>query len=78
MTLAFAIWATNFFLGYAVVLVDASLWGRIVLAIAGLISIPAFVLIWRQASGRDGERMVEVAVVISFLATLFNALVSMA
>lgn len=78
MTLAFGIWAVNFVLGYAAVLIQPAPFGKSVLVIAAVISVPAFALIWRFVSNREGAKMIRVSVLITFLATLFNALVVIA
>lgn len=79
VNLAFAIWAANFLIVYAVALVNET--GSIAKAVAiglGVASIFGFVIIWRWAATRDEARMVQLAVAVAGVATLFNALIVIA
>lgn len=75
MTLAFAIWAVNFVASYAAVLIQPTPLGKAVILIAGLLSLPAYVFLWRLASPSGGHAMVRTSVLISALAVLFNVFV---
>ena len=72
---AFAIWAVNFVMGYAAVLIQPMPFGKAVILIAAVLSMPAYAYLWRLASTSNGQAMVRTSVLISVLAVLFNALV---
>jgi hypothetical protein len=77
--IAFAIWAANFLAVYAAALVDDA--GLIAKGLAvgiGVASVPLYLLIWRSAAHRAEARMVRMAVTVSALATLFNAMIVIA
>lgn len=79
MLFAFALWAVNFLIGYAAVLIDPdALVTRVLLVGVAIASVPVFVLIDRSSAGLTERKLVRAAVLVAGLATLFNGVTALA
>ena len=77
MLAALAVWAGNFFAGYAIALaLPGTSWVRLGVAVLGLASIPVLVALARTGQSRDPPNLVRAAVSVAAIGIAFNALVA--
>lgn len=79
MLAAFALWAVNFFVGYAAELIaPGSLATRLLLGALAAAGVALIVLIDRRAAGMAERGMVRAALLVAGLGILFNAATALA
>lgn len=79
MLVAFALWAANFLLGYAAVLIAPDAMAtRLLLGGLAILSLGALVVVDRRGRPMRERRMVRVASIVAALAIAFNGATALA
>lgn len=79
MLVAFALWAANFLVGYAAVLVaPEALATRILLGAMAVASVGALVIVDRRSQGLAERGIVRASVFVAAIGILFNAATALA